>query len=293
MNGVQEKGYLAPESLADLMTALEISNQPKLICGGTDLLVQLQGDLLHVNTIIDVKKIPRLNELGIDEDGLTIGAAVTCSKIAQNQEIIKAYPGLVDAVKLVGSVQIQNRSSIGGNLCNGSPAADTIAILIANQARCTIHSRQGDKSIAVQDFVLGPGKTVLAADEFLVNIRVPHYKARSADAYLRLIPRSEMDIAVAGAAVRLVIDTEGTCTSARVAISAVAPRPVYVESAGRAIINTNLDEKSLSGLQQAVRDAAEPISDKRATREYRLHVIGVLAKRAALIAHERAISVIS
>jgi carbon-monoxide dehydrogenase medium subunit len=293
MNGVQDKGYLAPESLAELMTALEISNQPKLICGGTDLLVQLHGDLLHVNTIIDVKKIPRLNELGIDQDGLTIGAAVTCSKIAQNQEIVNAYPGLVDAVKLVGSVQIQNRSSIGGNLCNGSPAADTIAILIANQARCTIHSRQGDKSIPVQDFVLGPGKTVLAADEFLVNIRVPHCKANSADAYLRLIPRSEMDIAVAGAAVRLAIDTEGTCTSARVAISAVAPRPVHVESADRAILNTNLDEKSLKGLQQAVRDAADPISDKRATREYRLHVIGVLTKRAALIAHERATSVIS
>ena len=288
MNNPQQPAYVAPASLAELAAKLDTYKQAKLMCGGTDLLVQLHSGALKAQTIIDVKKIPRLRELTIGRQGLTIGAAVTCSEIAERKELMTTYPGLVDAVKLIGSVQIQNRSSIGGNLCNGSPAADTIAVLIANDARCTIHSLQGERTVAVEDIVTGPGETVLGSDEFLVDIKLPPGAPASADAYLRLIPRSEMDIAVAGAAVRLSVNEEGICSAARVAISAVSPRSVLVEDGARAIIDSKLDEKSLSRLMQAVRDAADPISDMRGTREYRQHVIGELSKRAALIARERA-----
>ncbi|MFT5131783.1 MAG: CO/xanthine dehydrogenase FAD-binding subunit [Gammaproteobacteria bacterium] len=288
MHAFTNSQYLVPGSISELAAILKSSANPKLLSGGTDLLVQLHHSSIQVNTIVDVKKIPEFCQLVLDENGLLIGAAVTCTALAEFQDIKKKYPGLVEAAELIGSVQIQNRSSIGGNLCNGSPSADTTAALIVNEAICTIGSTRGNRDLQVDEFVLSPGQTALAQDEFLINIRLPVNGPGTSDAYLRLIPRSEMDIAVAGAAVKLRMNQDGACTWARVAISAVAPRPILVADAAAALVNSNLDENSLKKLQEAVRAAADPISDKRGTRDYRLHVVGVLAKRAALIARDRA-----
>lgn len=286
------RNYFAPGDASELAKVLASSSNPKLLSGGTDLLVQLNKHSIAVDTIIDIKKVPELNKLGFEGDGLVIGAGVSCTDLSAAHDIAKAYPGLVEAAQLIGSVQIQNRASIGGNLCNASPAADTTAALIVNEAICRISSVRGDRQVPVEEFVTGPGQTVLAPDEFLTDIRIPANEKNTADAYLRLIPRSEMDIAVAGAAVKLRMDSNGMCSWARVAISAVAAKTLLVPAAAEAIVNSSVDGTSLNTLQEAVRAAADPISDLRGTREYRLHVVGVLAKRAALIARERALGVI-
>jgi carbon-monoxide dehydrogenase medium subunit len=260
----------------------------KLFAGGTDLLVQYRAGVQHPSIFVDLKRIPELVGITVDQRGLRLGAATTAAVICEHPEVRRLWPGLVEAVHLVGSTQIQGRSTVGGNVCNGSPAADTTCPLIVNRARAIIVGPEGERIINVQDLFKGPGKTVLGPGDVLVALLVPRPAPRTADAYLRLIPRSEMDIAVAGAAVSVTLDADGVCTAARVAIAAVAPTPLLVAEAGQALIGSRLEDEAVARAAAAASAAARPIDDKRGTAEYRRTVVGVLTRRAAAIAAARA-----
>jgi carbon-monoxide dehydrogenase medium subunit len=260
----------------------------RVLAGGTDLLVQFKAGLRQPSAFVDVKRIPELMGITIDRDGLHLGAATPAAVIAEHVELRRLWPGLADAVHLIGSTQIQGRGSVGGNLCNASPAADTTCALIVNRAECVIAGPGGQRTIAVEQFSVAPGRTVLERGELLVAIRVPRPAARTSDAYLRLIPRSEMDIAVAGAAVSVTLDADGVCTAARVAIGAVAPTALLVPDAAKALMGSTLDDAALKHAAEASSAAARPIDDKRGTTEYRRTIAGVLTRRAASIAASRA-----
>jgi carbon-monoxide dehydrogenase medium subunit len=257
------------------------------MAGGTDLLVQVRSGMKRPTTVIDIKRIPELGALTVGDRELTIGAAVPALDICAHQEIARVWPGLVDAVHLIGSTQIQGRGSIGGNLCNASPAADTTCALIANRAELVIAGPGGERRVAAERFCTGPGKTVLEPGELLVTIRIPRPAPLTSDAYLRLIPRTEMDIAVAGAAASITLDANGVCTAARIAIGAVAPTALLVEDAAKALVGSRLDQSALALAAAAASAAARPIDDKRGTAVYRRTVVGVLARRAATIAAGR------
>jgi carbon-monoxide dehydrogenase medium subunit len=214
---------------------------------------------------------------------------VPCCKLYENPVIAEMYPGLIDAVSLIGGIQIQSRATLGGNLCNASPAADGIPVLIAMEVTCDIAGPKGTRSVPVEQFCTAPGRTVLASGEFLVRFRVPAPKKNHGAAYLRFIPRNEMDIAVVGAGVGVQLDgARAKCTAARVSLAAVAPTPLLVPEAGAALVGTSMDEAALAKAAAIAQAAARPISDMRGDAEYRRHLVGVLVKRALLIALERA-----
>lgn len=279
--------YEAPSSIA---TALQLMNSDPgatVLAGGTDLLIQYRAGMKTPTVFVDVKRIGDLTGVQVDAAGARIGAATAAAAICEHPDIGRRWPGLIDAVRLIGSQQIQGRGTIGGNLCNGSPAADSTCALIANRAELEIASLGGTRRIAVEDFLVGPGKTALARGELLVAVHVPAPAPRTADAYLRLIPRTEMDIAVAGAGVSLTLDDQGICRTARVAIGAVAPTALLLPDAAAALIGSAVDDAALKRMAQVCRAAARPIDDRRGTAAYRAQVVGVLARRAADIANKR------
>jgi carbon-monoxide dehydrogenase medium subunit len=280
--------YEAPRSIADAVQLMQADPNARVLAGGTDLLVQYRMGLRRPSAIIDVKRIPELVGIQMTGDGLRLGAATPAAVICEHQDVARLWPGLVEAVHLIGSTQIQGRGSVGGNLCNASPAADTTCALIVNRAQCVIAGPGGQRTVPVEQFCVAPGRTVLERGELLVSITIPRPAPRTADAYLRLIPRSEMDIAVAGAAVSVTLDTGGTCTAARVAIGAVAPTALLVPEAAQVLVGSRLDATALARAAEASRAAARPIDDKRGTIAYRRTVVGVLTKRAAAIAASRA-----
>lgn len=259
----------------------------RILAGGTDLIIQSKAQAKPV-AVIDSKKIPSMMTATLDDSGLTLGPSMSCVEFTARDDIKSVFPGLVEAAYLIGSTQVQGRCSIGGNLCNSSPAADTIPALIANGAMCVVMGPGGERTVPVEDFVTGVGKNCMAADELLAAIKITRPAASTSDAYLRFIPRTEMDIAVAGAGVSLTLDDSGTCTAARVAIGAVAVTALLVPAAADALIGSKLDETALQAAAEAASAASNPISDRRGTVEYRKHVVGVLVKRAAKIAGERA-----
>ena len=284
-----QKSYEAPRSVDEAVAALaKHGAAARVLAGGTDLLVQMRSGAKKPAVLVDVKRIAELTAISLDAKGATIGAAVCGDELSHHKDLIALWPGLFEAAALIGSKQVQGRASIGGNLCNSSPAADTTPALIANEVRCVIAGPRGRREIAAAAFNTGPGKNVLAADELLVALFVPRPAARTADAYLRLIPRTEMDIAVVGAGVRLTLDASGVCTSARVALGAVGPTAFLVPEAGAALVGKKIDDVSLAAAAAAASAAAKPIDDKRGTIPYRKHVAGVLTKRAARIAADRA-----
>jgi carbon-monoxide dehydrogenase medium subunit len=286
LSGVE---YLAPASVGEAVKALgDAKGAAKLLAGGTDLLVQMRGGRVKPGLIIDLKKIPGLVGIRAEQGGFLIGAATSGAVLGEHDGLRKAWPGVVEAANLIGSTQVQGRASLGGNLCNASPAADSVPALVAAGAVCIIEGPKGRREIPVEQVHAGPGKTTLAADEILIAFRLPAKPARSSDAYLRLIPRTEMDIAVVGAGVSLTLDAAGVCTAARVSVGAVAPTVLLVEAAGAALIGARLDEPALAKMDIAIRAAAKPISDKRGTAEYRTKIACVLARRAAAIAADRA-----
>jgi CO/xanthine dehydrogenase FAD-binding subunit len=280
--------YEAPQSLAQAVHLIELDPLAKILAGGTDLLVQVRAGVRQPTAYIDVKRIPELVALSVEADGLHLGAATSAAEICEHAEVKRLWPGLAEAVALIGSTQIQGRASVGGNLCNASPAADTTCALIVNQARCVIVGPKGERTVAVEHFCTAPGRTVLEPGELLVGLRVPRPAGRTADAYLRLIPRTEMDIAVAGAGVSITLDANGVCTAARVAIGAVAPTAMLLADAAQALIGSRVDDGVLAKAAQAASAAARPIDDKRGTAEYRRAMAGVLTKRAAAMAAARA-----
>ncbi len=282
--------YVAPRTLAEAVALLgERGERARVLAGGTDILVQLRERRRDLDLLVDVKHIPDLNELIHDEQGLRIGAAVPCYRIYEHADLARFYPGLIDAVSLIGGIQIQSRASLGGNLCNASPAADTIPALIAYQARCAIAGPEGVREVPVEEFCTAPGRTVLGRGELLVGVRLAAPQRHSGAAYLRFIPRNEMDIAVVGAGVAVTMDEQRTrCLAARIALAAVAPTPLLVPAAGAALVDGDLSEVHLERAAALAQAAAQPISDMRGDAEYRRHLVGVLVKRALHGALDRA-----
>ncbi len=260
----------------------------KVLGGGTDLLVQLRSGRIKPSTIVDLKRIPGMIGIRQEAGAFVIGAATPGAQLGEHAALVKAWPGVVEGATLIGSTQVQGRASLAGNLCNASPAADSVPAMIAAGATCVIVGPNGRREIPVEQVGISPGRTSLAPDEFVLEIRLPARPARSGDAYLRSIPRTEMDIAVVGAGVSLTLDGEGAITAARVSLGAVAPTALLVGEAAAAIVGTKLDDAALNALDAAARAAAKPISDKRGTVEYRIKIAGVLARRAAAIAYQRA-----
>lgn len=281
--------YAAPKSVQEAVALLAgASGLAKPMSGGTDLLVQLRSGRLKPELIVDTKHIPGIMGIRQEAGGFVIGAATPGAVIEANAALKAAYPGVVEAMDLIGSEQIQGRATLAGNLCNASPAADSVPAMIAAGATALIVGPKGERTAPVESIVVAPGRTSLARDEFILAIRLPARAPRSGDAYLRFIPRTEMDIAVVGCGVNVTLDASGVCTAARVALGAVAPTPLLVAEAGAALVGHTLDDATLAKLDAAARAACKPISDKRGTIEYRIKVAGVLARRAAAIAFERA-----
>jgi carbon-monoxide dehydrogenase medium subunit len=284
---VTDIDYRAPSRL-DEAIALLAGEGARSLAGGTDLMVQMRSGRLNPGRIVDLKRIPEM--LGVREvaGGFEIGAATACAAIGEHAALAAAWPGVVEAARLIGSAQVQGRASLGGNLCNASPAADSAPALIAAGAVCLIAGPAGRRELPVELLQAGPGRNALAAGEVLVALRLPARAPRSGDAYLRLIPRTEMDIAVVGAGVSLSVDAQGVVSAARVALGAVAPTALRVDAAAKALVGTRLEAPALQALEAAARAACRPIDDKRGTAAYRTRVAGVLARRAALQAYERA-----
>lgn len=283
--------YVAPKTLSEAIAILN-ENGPRagLLAGGTDVIVQVREHRRDLDVFVDIKRIPEVNELAYDPvKGLRLGAAVPCYQVYEHAAIAKAYPGLVDSAYIIGGIQIQSRASLGGNLCNASPAADTIPALIALEATCVIAGPNGTRQVPVEKFCTAPGKTVLQRGELLVRLELPAPKPHSGARYLRFIPRNEMDIAVVGAGVSVVLDdSKSRCTSARIALAAVAPTPLFVEAAGAALVDGQLNDDLIAKAATAATNAAKPISDMRGDADYRKHLVGVLVKRAIHGAIERA-----
>ena len=283
--------YATPESVADAVVMLsDHGNNACVLAGGTDLIVQLRENRRRTDLVVDVKKIAELNALSYDAaTGLTIGAAVPCYRIYGDGEIAAAYPGLMDAARLVGGTGIQGRASLGGNLCNASPAGDTIPPMIVLGGEAEIAGPNGTRKVAVEDFCTAPGRTVLADGEFLVSLHFPAPAPNSGAFYRRFIPRNEMDIAVVGVGASVVLSGDGSSfVSARIAVGAVAPTPLFVREAGEALAGQPVSDETIQRAAGIARDAARPISDMRGTAEYRKHLTSVLTRRVVEGAVQRA-----
>ncbi len=282
--------YESPESIEGAVALLSDGvRDARILAGGTDLLVQLRAGLVEPRLLVDIKNIREAREITSENGGYRVGAAVSGAELAEHAVLKKSWPGVVEAVELIGSTQIQGRASIGGNLCNASPAADSVPAMIAAGAVCTVAGPEGQREVAVEEICTGPGQTSLGKGEFVVSNFFPERAPRSGDAYLRFIPRTEMDIAVVGAGVNLSLDESGVCCAARVALGAVAPTAMLVPEAGAALVGTRLDDADLQAMAVAASAACEPIDVMRGTVEYRVKVAGVLARRACAFAFERAL----
>ena len=271
--------------------ALALAEEPgsaRVLAGGTDLLVQLKAGNLTLDLVVDIKHIPGIRDITAEAGGFRIGAAVSGAELGEHAGVAALCPGVVEAARLIGSTQIQGRCTMAGNLCNGSPAGDSVPALAAANAVVRVEGPNGVRDLPVLAIPSGPGKTTLTRSDVVTSILLPARPARSGDAYLRFIPRTEMDIAVASASVSLTLDAGGTVTAARVALGAVAPKVLLVDAAASAIIGTKLDDAALAALTAACEAACTPIDDKRGTIAFRTSTAGVLARRAALIAYARA-----
>jgi CO/xanthine dehydrogenase FAD-binding subunit len=281
--------YLAPTSADQAVAALaEAGVGARVLSGGTDLLVQLRAGRLAPGLIVDLKRIPEAIGVRREAGGFVIGAATSGAMLGEHLALCEAWPGVVEAANLIGSTQVQGRASLAGNLCNASPAADSVPALVAANATCIVVGPNGRREVPAQSIPVAPGQTSLTHGEFVLEIKLPAVGSRSADAYLRSIPRTEMDIAVVGVGVNLTLDGDGTITRARVALGAVAPTVILAEDAADAIIGSTLDDAAQDRLDAAAQAACRPISDKRGTVEFRTRIAGVLARRVAKIAYERA-----
>ena len=280
--------YLAAKTIDEAVDAHAKANgSARFLAGGTDLLVQIKSGIRKPNLVIDIKKIVELNSIQeISENEFVIGASVSGANLNRNPKFAKLWPGVLEAFRLIGSEQIQGRASLGGNLCNGSPAGDSVPALIAAGCKAVIAGPGQRKEIPIENFHLGPGKTILENGQMLVALKFPKRNNNSADAYLRMTPRTEMDIAVVGCGVNISIEN-GICTNARVSLGAVAPKPLLINEASDIMVGSSLDEETLEKVSKICRDSCNPIDDKRGTIDYRTKVAGVLFKRATLLAADR------
>lgn len=283
--------YAAPESIREAAALLgEFGARARVLAGGTDLIVQAREYVREIDLMVDGKQIPELMDLSFHpEKGLTLGAAVPCYRIYGDPAVVRHYPGLIDAVSLIGGTAIQGRASVGGNLCNSGPAADSIPPLIVLSATARIAGPGGERSVPVEEFCTGPGRNVLQNNEFLVSLQLPPPRPHSGARYLRFIPRNEMDIAEVGAGASVVLNAAGDrFESARIALGAVAPTPLFVADAGNALAGQPVTDEAIAEAAAIAQAAARPITDMRGTAEHRRHLVGVLTRRALRGAVERA-----
>jgi len=282
--------YAAPTTLVDALALLASSNgSAKALAGGTDLIDHVRTGRLSPDLLVDLKKLPELNMLQVGFDGLHIGAAVPCWQIIGNADIARDYSALVDSCQIIGGIQIQNRASIGGNLCNSGPAADSIPSIIALGGQCVIASKNGTRQIPAEEFCTGPGKNVLQPGELLVELKFPIPATSSGSHYRRFIPRNEMDIAVVGVGAAVTLDSSGqTVTAARIALGAVGPTPLLATDAAAVLVGKNVSNESIAAAAAAAKAIATPISDMRGTAEFRTHLVGVMVERVLKAAIARA-----
>ncbi len=281
--------YTTPKTLDEAVQAMA-SLGARALAGGTDLLVQLRGGRRSADLVVDVKDVPELNQISYNaQDGLTIGAAAACCRIYEDPDVAANYPGLVDSASLIGSIQIQGRASLGGNLCNSAPSADAIPAMIALGAVANVAGLNGARQVAVEDFCTGPGRNVLEPGEILVSITMPPPPANSGANYLRFIPRNEMDIAVAGVGSSVVLDDSGqNFVSARIALASVAPTPVFCREASASLAGQAVSDEAIDAAAQLTMADAVPINDMRGTIRQRVHLVGVLTRRTLNNAVNRA-----
>ena len=281
--------YVAPGTLDEAIGAFAAAGSAaRILAGGTDLLVQMRSGLVRPGLIVDIKKIAEMTSIEETADGgFRIGAAVSGAALSEHPRFGKVWPGVLEAVNLIGSKQVQGRASAGGNLCNGSPAGDSVPAMIAAGAVVTVQGPNGRRQMKVEEVPVGPGRTNLKPGEILVSFTLPSRPKGSGDAYLRMIPRTEMDIAVVGLGVSLTLK-DGVCTAARVGLGAVAPTALLIEPAAKALVGSRLDDAALEAAAAACRAACRPIDDKRGTIAYRIKTAGVLLKRTAAVAAQRA-----
>jgi len=280
--------YLSAKTIDEAVHAHNQANgSARFLAGGTDLLVQIKSGIKKPDLVIDVKKIVELNSIDeVSENEFVIGASVSGANLNRNKKFASLWPGVLEAFRLIGSEQIQGRASLGGNLCNGSPAGDSVPALIAAGCLAVIAGPDGRKELPIEEFHTGPGRTILNNGEMLVSLKFPKREKNSADAYLRMTPRTEMDIAVVGCGVNITLEND-ICTSARVSLGAVAPTPLLIKEASEIMTGTNLNDEVLEKVSKLCMDSCNPINDKRGTIEYRTKVAGVLFKRTTLIAIDR------
>ena len=281
--------YVKPESF-EAASAVLVAEQgiARILTGGTDVLVMLKAEVVEPDLMVDIKHLPGMRDIVSEDGGYRIGAAVSSAQLGEHAGVKAMWPGVVEGAELIGSTQVQNRATMVGNLCTASPAADSVPALVTANAMARVHGPDGARDVPVVDIPIAPGKTSLLKGEFITSIYLPARPDHAAEAYLRFIPRTEMDIAVSSAAVSLELDASGTVTAACVALGAVAPTVRLVPDAGAALIGTKLDAAAIAGLVAAAEAACSPITDKRGTIEFRTKTAGVLAKRAAHIAYSRA-----
>lgn len=283
--------YQAPKTVDEAVKLLAAHGEKaRPLCGGTDLLIQLRAGVRRPEYVVDVKNIAELRRISFDmQHGLRLGAAVSAIELYENGDMRKYYPGLTEAAHLIGSLQIQSRASVGGNLCNGSPAADTTPALIALSAKCRLVGPKGERMVAAEDFCTAPGRTVLDPSELLVEFQIPTPARHSSDAYLRFIPRNEMDIAVVGVGAAVTLDLgDDRIASARIALGAVGPTPIFAAEASKSLAGKKIEDAAINRAAEMAIAASSPIDDMRGTAEYRRHVVGVLTRRALAKAIERA-----
>jgi carbon-monoxide dehydrogenase medium subunit len=280
--------YYAPRCLEEALSSLDSRQGTKILAGGTDLIVQMKEERVRPQVLIDIKGVAELNRLAFVEDGtLFIGAAVPLNRIISYPPVRTIFPMLFEACSLVGSMQLRNRATMGGNICNGAPSADTALPLLTLSARAIVAGPRGSRPVAMAEFFVGPGKTVLEEKEILVGIEVPSPEAPCGGAYLRHIPRQEMDIAVAGVASLLLFDREDVCREARIALGAVAPTPMRSGRAESVLSKRPLTEETIEEAAREASEEARPISDVRGSAAYRREIVRVLTKRTIRTAWER------
>lgn len=281
--------YESPTTVEAAVSLLaDAAGKAHILAGGTDLLVRLRSGFIEPDLIVDLKRIDALKSITMESDGLRVGAAVPSAMLNEHAQAVAGWPGVCEAASLIGSTQVQGRATISGNLCNASPAADSVPAMVAAGAVARVIGPKGTRDVPVEDIATGPGKTSLGKGEFVESILLPKRAPGTSDAYLRFIPRTEMDIAVVGVGICLTVDKSGTCTAARVSLGAVAAKVMVVEAAAKALIGTKMDDAALNALAAACSAAATPIDDKRGTVAFRTDIAGTLAKRAAKIALTRA-----
>ncbi len=283
--------YTAPGTLREAVKLLaEKGDSARAMAGGTDLIVQMRINRRQPERVVDIKNVPELNELTFTpRTGLRIGAAVPCRRLYENADIAQRYPGIIDSAAIIGGIQIQGRASFGGNICNSSPSADSIPVLIAYGATCEIAGPNGKRSVPVEEFCTGPGMNVLAPGELLVSVRVPLNRKNTGAHYLRFIPRNEMDIAVVGVGAYVELGGRGKVfKTARIGLAAVAPTPLFASQAGEQLSGQPVSDETIEQAAEAAKSIARPISDMRGTAEFRTHLVGVLVRRALHGAVKRA-----